>query len=160
MAEVATQETFSTGVIVERLVAIREERRRLKRLDSELSQSWRDLEALLINQMDAQGVTKASTDAGTATVSETGLHKVEDWDGLYAHPVFFISLISKIPVFDHIDRWVMGEVEMNRRHRNIVFAHHHAVGPFFDFIEPHLTRHPIIGIVSRVHPFIKRFNHP
>ncbi len=85
MAEVATQETFSTGVIVERLVAIREERRRLKRLDSELSQSWRDLEALLINQMDAQGVTKASTDAGTATVSETVLPKVEDWDALYAH---------------------------------------------------------------------------
>jgi hypothetical protein len=85
MAEVATQETFSTGVIVERLVAIREERRRLNRLDSELSQSWRDLEALLINQMDAQGVTKASTDAGTATVSETVLPKVEDWDALYAH---------------------------------------------------------------------------
>ncbi len=85
MAEVATQETFSTGVIIERLVAIREERRHFKRLDSELSKSWRDLEALLINQMDAQGVTKASTDAGTATVSETVLPKVEDWDALYAH---------------------------------------------------------------------------
>ncbi len=85
MAEVATQETFSTGVIVERLVAIREERRRLKRLDSELSRSWSDLEALPINQLDAQGVTKASTDAGTATVNETVLPKVEDWDALYAH---------------------------------------------------------------------------
>ena len=66
-------------------MAIREERRRLKRLDSELSQSWSDLEALLINQLDAQGVNKASTDAGTATVNETVLPKVEDWDALYAH---------------------------------------------------------------------------
>ncbi len=85
MAEVATQETFSTGVIVERMVAVREERLRLKRLDSELSRSWSDLEALLINQLDAQGVTKASTDAGTATVNETVFPKVEDWDALYVH---------------------------------------------------------------------------
>ena len=85
MSEIAAQEIFSTGVIIERLVAIREERRRLKRLDSELSRSWSDLEALLINQLDAQGVTKASTDAGTATVNETVLPKVEDWDALYAH---------------------------------------------------------------------------
>ena len=85
MSEIAAQEIFSTGVIIERMVAIREERRRLKRLDSELSQSWSDLEALLINQLDAQGVNKASTDAGTATVNETVLPKVEDWDALYAH---------------------------------------------------------------------------
>ena len=85
MAEVATQETFSTGVMIGRLVAIREERRHLKRLDSELSKSWRDLEALLINQLDAQGVTKASTDAGTATVIETVVPKVEDWGALYTH---------------------------------------------------------------------------
>ena len=85
MSETAAQEIFSTGVIIERMVALREERRRLKRLDSELSQSWRDLEALLINQLDAQGVTKASTDAGTATVNETVLPKVEDWDALYTH---------------------------------------------------------------------------
>ena len=85
MTEIAAQEIFSTGVIIERMVAIREERRRLKRLDSELSRSWSDLEALLINQLDAQGVTKASTDAGTATVSETVLPKVEDWGALYTH---------------------------------------------------------------------------
>ncbi len=85
MSEIAAQEIFSTGVIIERMVAIREERRRLKRLDSELSESWSDLETLLINQLDAQGVTKASTDAGTATVNETVLPKVEDWDALYAH---------------------------------------------------------------------------
>ncbi len=85
MSEIAAQEIFSTGVIIERMVAIREERRRLKRLDSELSQSWSDLEALLINQLDAQGVNKTSTDAGTATVNETVLPKVEDWDALYAH---------------------------------------------------------------------------
>ncbi len=85
MSEIAAQEIFSTGVIIERMVAIREERRRLKRLDSELSQSWSDLEALLINQLDAQGVHKASTDAGTATVNETVFPKVEDWDALYAH---------------------------------------------------------------------------
>ncbi len=85
MAEIATQETFSTGVMIERMVVIREERRRLKRLDSELSESWSDLETLLINQLDGQGVTKASTDAGTATVNETVLPKVEDWDALYAH---------------------------------------------------------------------------
>ena len=85
MAELATQETFSTGVMIERMVVIREERRRLKRLDSELSESWRNLEALLINQLEAQGVTKASSDAGTATVSETVLPKVEDWNALYAH---------------------------------------------------------------------------
>ena len=85
MSEIAAQEIFSTGVIIERMVALREERRRLKRLDSELSQSWSDLEALLINQLDAQGVTKASTDAGTATVNETVFPKVEDWDALYVH---------------------------------------------------------------------------
>jgi len=85
MSEIAAQEIFSTGVMIERMVAIREERRRLKRLDSELSKSWSDIETLLIKQLDAQGVTKASTDAGTATVNETVLPKVEDWDALYAH---------------------------------------------------------------------------
>ena len=85
MVAAATQETFSAGVIIERLVAIREERRHLKRLDSELSKSWRDLEALLIGQLDAQCVTKVSADAGTATVNETVFPKVDDWNLLYAH---------------------------------------------------------------------------
>ncbi len=85
MAAVVAQETFSTGAIVERMVSIRDERREIKERDSELYQVWHDLEALLIDQLDAQGVTKVATDTGTATLTETVLPRVENWDAFYDH---------------------------------------------------------------------------
>ena len=85
MSEPAERMDLSAGALIERMVEIREERRRLKQRDSELYQAWSDLEQLLLDQLDAQGVTKASTEAGTATLNEMIVPRVEDWDALHAH---------------------------------------------------------------------------
>ena len=85
MAQPAERVGFGTGALIERMIEIRDERRRLKQRDSELTQAASDLEKLLVDQLDAQGVTKASTSAGTATLTETVLPRVEDWQAFHAH---------------------------------------------------------------------------
>jgi acyl CoA:acetate/3-ketoacid CoA transferase alpha subunit len=67
------------------MVENREERRRIKERDSELVAHFRSLEMELLVRLDEQGMLKASTDAGTASITETILPNVVDWDAVYEH---------------------------------------------------------------------------
>jgi len=76
---------LSTGDIIARMVDVRDERRRISSRDKELIEDWRSLEMELLLRLDDQGMKKASTDAGTASITEQILPQVVDWDALYAH---------------------------------------------------------------------------
>ena len=76
---------LSTGAIIARMVEVRDERRRISSRDKELIADWRSLEMELMIRLDDQGMKKASTDAGTASITEQTLPQVVDWDALYEY---------------------------------------------------------------------------
>lgn len=75
----------STGDIIKRLVEVRDERRRISNRDKELVAEWRSLELELMIRLDEQGMKKASTDDGTASITTTVLPQVVDWDAFYKY---------------------------------------------------------------------------
>lgn len=76
---------LTTGQIVKRMVEVRDERRRISSRDKELIEEWRSLETELITRLDEQDMDKASTADGTASISETVLPQVVDWDAFYEY---------------------------------------------------------------------------
>jgi hypothetical protein len=74
-----------TSDIIAKLVAVRDERRRIRERDQELVEEWRSLEMELLVRLDEQGMLKASTTDGTATITEVVLPQVQDWDALWEH---------------------------------------------------------------------------
>lgn len=73
--------------LIERLAEVREERRRISARDKELVEEWRRLELEAITRLSDQGMDKASSDAGTISISKTILPQVVDWDAFYAYIV-------------------------------------------------------------------------
>jgi len=76
---------MATSDIIAKMVENRDERRRIKDRDKELVEQFRSLEMELLIRLDEQGMLKASTDAGTASITETILPQVTDWDAVYEH---------------------------------------------------------------------------
>ena len=74
---------LTTADIIARMVEIREERRNIGKRDKELIDEFRPLELELIIRLDEQGMEKASTSSGTASITETVLPQVVDWDEFY-----------------------------------------------------------------------------
>ena len=74
-----------TSDIIAQLVEVRDERRRIRERDQELTEKWRTLEMELLVRLDEQGMLKASTGDGTASITETVLPQVTDWDAVYEH---------------------------------------------------------------------------
>ena len=85
MSEEKTSPPVATSDIIQQMVENREERRRIKERDTELVAQFRSLEMELLVRLDEQGVLKASTTAGTASITETILPNVVDWDAVYEH---------------------------------------------------------------------------
>ena len=83
--EVEQDPALTTAEIVQRAVEVREERRKIGARDKELIAEWRSLEMELITRLDEQGMEKASTGAGTASINETVLPNVVDWDEFYKY---------------------------------------------------------------------------
>lgn len=79
-----TGDVLTTGAIIARMVANRDERRRISDRDKELVEEWRGLETEFIGRLDEQGQLKATTVDGTASITEQTLPQVTDWDALYA----------------------------------------------------------------------------
>jgi hypothetical protein len=75
----------STSDIIQALVEVRDERRRIADRDKELVQKWKNLEEELLTRLDDQGMLKATVVAGTATITETIVPNVVDWDAVYEH---------------------------------------------------------------------------
>ncbi len=74
-----------TSDIIAQLAEVRDERRRIGERDKELTEKWRALEMELIVRLDEQGMLKASTGVGTASITETVVPQVTDWDKVFEH---------------------------------------------------------------------------
>ena len=83
MSETEQTQPLTTAEIVKKMVEIRDERRKLSARDKELIDEFRPLEMELIVRLDEQGMEKASTKDGTASINETILPQVVDWDAFY-----------------------------------------------------------------------------
>ena len=80
-----TSPPVATSDIIASMVEVRDERRRIRERDQELTDKWRALEMELLVRLDEQGMLKASTGDGTASITETVLPQVVDWEAVYAH---------------------------------------------------------------------------
>jgi hypothetical protein len=87
MAEEEQKQPLTTGSLVKRMVEVRDERRKISARDKELVEEWRSLEMEMLTRLDEQGMEKASTADGTASISETVLPQVVDWDAFYAYMI-------------------------------------------------------------------------
>jgi len=75
----------TTSDIIAKLVEIRDEKRRIKEREKELIELWRSTEMELLVRLDEQGMKKASTDDGTASITEVIVPQVVDWEAVYEH---------------------------------------------------------------------------
>lgn len=74
--------------LIEKMVAVREERRAISSRDKELVDEWRRLEMEAITRLGDQGMDKASVqDVGTISINKNILPQVVDWDAFYAYIV-------------------------------------------------------------------------
>jgi hypothetical protein len=80
-----SDQPLTTAQIVAKMVAIRDEKRKIEERKKELNEEWRSLEFELLVRLDEQGMEKASTKDGTASINETILPQVVDWDAFYEH---------------------------------------------------------------------------
>ena len=79
------EQPLTTRQIVAKMVEIRDERRRISARDKELITEGKSFEMELLLRLDDQGMEKVSTAEGTATISETILPQVVDWDAFYEY---------------------------------------------------------------------------
>jgi len=77
--------SLTTSAIMAKLNEIRDERRRIADRDKELIDQWKTLEMEFIVRLDEQGMLKASTSVGTASITEAVVPQVVDWDAVYEH---------------------------------------------------------------------------
>jgi hypothetical protein len=68
-----------------KLVEIRDEKRRIKEREKELIDEWKKYELEFLIRLDEQGMRKASTADGTASITEVVVPQVVDWDMVYEH---------------------------------------------------------------------------
>lgn len=87
MSETQEKQTPTMAQLVEKMLEIRDERRRISKRDKELIEDFRSLELEVLTQLDEQGMEKASTSAGTASINETVLPQVVDWDKFYQYMI-------------------------------------------------------------------------
>ena len=75
----------TVGELVKELTQIRDDKRALNARLKELNEEWRCVEALLMLRLDAQGMKRASTDEGTATITTDEVPLIHDWDAALAY---------------------------------------------------------------------------
>lgn len=80
-----TSPPLTVSAILARLVENRDEKRRIGEREKELNEEWKTLEMELIVRLDEQGMQKASTGLGTASITEVIVPQVVDWDAVYEH---------------------------------------------------------------------------
>ena len=72
------------GSLIDKLSGIREKRRKLAEQDKELSSEYSQVEAELLQRLQAEGMDKATGKAATAFISTVVVANVTDWDALYS----------------------------------------------------------------------------
>lgn len=73
------------GMLIDQMHAKREEKRLVSKQLDELDEAYRALETQLLALMDAQKTTKGAGAVASASVSETVVANVEDWDKFHAY---------------------------------------------------------------------------
>lgn len=79
-----TPATSTTGAIIDRLWACREEKRLLAAQDKEVSARIKEIEEQLLERFDTEGMTKATGAKATATITTSVVADVQDWDEFWA----------------------------------------------------------------------------
>lgn len=79
-----TPATSTTGAIIDRLWACREEKRLLAAQDKEVSTRIKEIEEQLLERFDTEGMTKATGAKATATITTSVVADVQDWDEFWA----------------------------------------------------------------------------
>lgn len=83
LLKAAADKTFDELIVD--LARIREERKRIGKLDELLVEEWRATESVLITRLDAQKVNCVKTNVATATITEDDVPMVVDWDAFYEY---------------------------------------------------------------------------
>lgn len=79
----AKESTPAMGEIIDRLYYIREDMKALNKELDELKAERDQLTQQAIEMMDAQGTDQTRSDLATASITETVVPQVEDWDKFY-----------------------------------------------------------------------------
>ena len=89
----------SIGSKIDAMFKIREKIRVLEGEIKELTAEKDEIEATLLEQMDAEGITKSSGGKASVTVSENIKPSVEDWDAFYKyiHRMKMYHLLERRP---------------------------------------------------------------
>lgn len=82
-----SEQPLTTAQIVKAMVDVRDERRRISARDKELIAEQEGYKRELLLRLDEQGMEKVSTADGTATITETILPQVIDWDQFYEYMI-------------------------------------------------------------------------
>lgn len=75
----------TTGGMIDQLWAAREEKRRLEEHVKEVEVSIKDIEAKLMERLDAEGMDKATGKKASVSVTSAVTADVQDWDALYPY---------------------------------------------------------------------------
>jgi hypothetical protein len=70
----------TTGDLVDELVQLRAEKRELERLADEVGTRAKELELVLLERFDAEGVDSSRTGKATASLKISVVPTIEDWD--------------------------------------------------------------------------------
>lgn len=86
--------TVTIGSLIDRMSALREERRDIAKRDVELKAEYENCQNQLIELMDADGTVKATSKTATASIAETVQFNTVDWDKFMAyvakHKLFYL----------------------------------------------------------------------
>lgn len=87
------------GAKIDQLHALREQKRTLEEQIKQLSGQMDVLENSLIEQMDAEGVSKSTGNSATVSISTSVKPSVDDWEAFYAyiHRFKYYHLLERRP---------------------------------------------------------------
>ena len=74
----------AVGELIDRMSEIREQRRELAKEDKLLSAQYQDLETSLLDALDATNQVGGQSKVASATITETEIANVTDWDKFHS----------------------------------------------------------------------------
>jgi len=77
-----TLKADTLGSLIDRLEAIREEKRLLAEKEKEVNARFKDLEAMVLERLDKEGMEKATGRKASVSRSHTVVGTLQDWEAL------------------------------------------------------------------------------
>ena len=85
MATAAKTRPPALGSMIDKIWAVREEKRRLEEQAKEASERISELEAQLFEQLEAQGLDKATGSKASVSITTSVVADVQDWDAVWPY---------------------------------------------------------------------------